>query len=121
MEAVILAGGLGTRLRGIVSNVPKPMAPVNGIPFLSYVLDNLIDNGITRFILSVGYKYEFIEKIYGNSYRRCEIIYSVESKPLGTGGAIKKAINYINDKYFFIVNGDTIFKTDIKKELKKNY
>ena len=119
MEAIILAGGFGTRLKGVISNIPKPMAPVNDRPFLSYVFDNLINEGINRFVLSVGYKYEVIEKFYGDSYKSCEIIYSVESNPLGTGGAIKKAIKYINDQYFFIVNGDTFFKTDLKKGIKK--
>lgn len=120
MEAIILAGGFGTRLKGVISNIPKPMAPVNnGRPFLSYVFDNLIINGVDRLVLSVGYKYEIIKKFYGDSYKSCEIIYSVESKPLGTGGAIKKALKYVNGHYFFIVNGDTFFKTDLKKGIEK--
>ena len=65
MEAIILAGGFGTRLSHIVSDVPKPMAPINGIPFLNYILEYLLENGITRVILAVGYKKEIIKEIKG--------------------------------------------------------
>ena len=73
-EAIILAGGFGTRLSHVVSNVPKPMAPVYGKPFLSYVLDLLIDAGIRRIILATGYKHDCIESYFGNRYRNAEII-----------------------------------------------
>lgn len=84
--AVILAGGLGTRLRSVVTDVPKPMAPIEGRPFLEYLLDYWIDQGIERFILSVGYRGDVIVDHFGNGYRRVPIAYAFESQPLGTGG-----------------------------------
>ncbi|WP_122894009.1 D-glycero-D-manno-heptose 1-phosphate guanosyltransferase [Arcobacter peruensis] len=114
MEAIVLAGGLGTRLKSVVSNLPKPMAPIENKPFLEYILKYLEKNGITKIILSVGYKWETIKEYFGNNYNSIELIYSVESEPLGTGGAIKTAMKYINEKEFFIINGDTYFDVDLK-------
>ena len=87
-EAVILAGGLGTRLREVVSDVPKPMAPVNGRPFLEHQMDFYAAQGITHFVLSVGYLAEVITKHFGDTYRGCAIDYAVETTPLGTGGGL---------------------------------
>lgn len=115
MEAIVLAGGLGTRLRGVVSDVPKPMAPVCNKPFLKYILDELNKYGFTRVVLAVGYKKEVIMDYFGSSYKNMEILYSVEDYPLGTGGCIKKASELINDDYVFIINGDTMFKIDYNK------
>jgi len=92
MEAVILAGGLGTRLSHIVSDVPKPMAPVNNQPFLKYVIDYLLENGVNHVILAVGYKAKSIQSYFGDTYHGIRITYSIEDTPLGTGGAIKKAL-----------------------------
>ena len=97
-EAVILAGGFGTRLSHVVSNVPKPMAPVFGKPFLCYVLDRLIDAGIQRIILATGYKHEVIQSWFGASYREVEIIYSHEDTPLFTGGAILQAAKLLESE-----------------------
>lgn len=115
MEAIILAGGFGTRLSHIVSDVPKPMAPINGIPFLNYILEYLLENGITRVILAVGYKKEIIKEYYRDKYKNIEIIYSEENTPLGTGGAIKQALGYTKEESVFIINGDTYFNVDLKE------
>ncbi len=119
MEAIILAGGFGTRLQSVVSDVPKPMALINNKPFLAYLVEELISNGITRIIMAVGYKKEVIEEYFQNSYQNCEIIYSNEETPLGTGGCVKQALSLCNEEEDFIVNGDTMFKVDLK-EMKKN-
>ena len=93
MEAIILAGGLGTRLRPAVPNLPKPMAPVNGRPFLEHQIDYWIRQGVRRFVLSVGYMHEAIEGYFGASYRGAEIAYAVERSPLGTGGGLLLAMD----------------------------
>lgn len=115
MEAIVLAGGLGTRLRGVVSDVPKPMAEVAGKPFLKYILDELSKAGFSKVVLAVGYKKEVIMDYFGNSYKGMDILYSNEDVPLGTGGCIKKAISLIDNEYVFIINGDTMFKVDYTK------
>ncbi|MDW8464053.1 MAG: NTP transferase domain-containing protein [Geminocystis sp.] len=90
-ECLILAGGLGTRLRQMVNDVPKPMAPINGKPFLEYLLRYLNSQGIRRVVLSVGYMKEKIVDHFGSRFMDMEIVYSVEEEPLGTGGAIVRA------------------------------
>ena len=113
MDAVVLAGGFGTRLKHIVSDVPKPMAPVCGKPFLEYVLLYLKRNRIDRVILAVGYKEEVIRNYFGTSFAGLEILYSSEDKPLFTGGAIRKALRLAEDGPVFILNGDTYFDVDL--------
>lgn len=113
MEAIILAGGFGTRLRHIVADVPKPMADVCGKPFLQYIIDDLIHKGIKRIIIAVGYKKEYIIDYFGDSYKNIEILYSSEDTPLFTGGAIKKALGLCTAENVLIVNGDTFFDVDI--------
>lgn len=115
MEAIILAGGFGTRLSMVVSDVPKPMAPINGRPFLEYLLDDLNEKGINRVILAVGYKKEIIKSHFKKKYKNIDIIYSDEDIPLGTGGAIKKALILAKDENIFIINGDTFFDVDLKE------
>lgn len=115
MEAIVLAGGFGTRLKEVVSDVPKPMAPVNGKPFLEYLLKDLSKKGIKHVILAVGYKKEIIKEYFKNKYEDIEITYSEELVPLGTGGAIKKALKLVKEEDVFIVNGDTFFDVDLKK------
>ena len=112
-EAIILAGGFGTRLQGVVKDLPKPMAPVNGRPFLTYILDYLIDFHYTRVILSVGYLHEKIEEYFGNHYKSLEIDYAVETEPLGTGGGILFAMSKCTTDDVLIINGDTMFKVDL--------
>ena len=109
MEAIVLAGGLGTRLQSVVSDLPKPMAPVGGKPFLEYIFKYLKKNGVDRVILSVGYKWESINAYFGDRFEGIEIVYSIEDEPLGTGGAIKKGMQHVNDENVFIINGDTFF------------
>lgn len=114
MTAVVLAGGLGTRLRSVVKDIPKCMAPINGIPFLSFILRKLSLNGFKSVILAVGYLKDVIINTYGSTFENMKIQYSIEENPLGTGGAIFKAVNLVNDDYFFVLNGDTFFDLDFK-------
>lgn len=115
MEAIILAGGFGTRLSGVVSNVPKPMAPINGKPFLEYLINYLSKYNVEKIILSVGYKYEVIKDYFGSNFNDIEIVYSIEDTPLGTGGAVKLATEYITKDSFLLINGDTFFDIDLNK------
>ncbi len=115
MQAIILAGGFGTRLRKVVSDRPKPMAIVNGRPFLEYILDNLIKAGFTSVVFAVGYMHEFIEDYFQNNYKGMDIKYSVEVEALGTGGCIMQALKYTTDEYVYVMNGDTYFDIDFKK------
>ncbi len=114
VEAIILAGGLGKRLRAAVKKSPKPMALVNEQPFLSYVLNFLLRNNIPKVILAIGYMHEKIEAFYGSSYKELQIEYSVEEKPLGTGGALKQAFSKISSQEILIMNGDTFFDVNIE-------
>lgn len=111
--AIVLAGGLGTRLRSVVNDLPKCMALINGKPFLEYVLQYLEKQGIRRTVLSVGYMHEAIIEHFGNSWNDLKIDYCIEDEPLGTGGAIRKAAEMIDEPYFFVLNGDTIFDVDL--------
>jgi len=114
-EMLILAGGAGTRLRSLVSDVPKPMAPVAGRPFLEYLLRYWIDQGILRFVLSLGYMGDSIKEHFGTRYGNAEISYVQESSPLGTGGAIRMALQEINwnSGHILLANGDTWFEVDL--------
>lgn len=113
MEVIILAGGFGTRLNSVISNLPKPMAPINNIPFLTYLFKWLEGNSIKKVILSVGYLKNNIIDYYNNKYNDIEIIYSIEDSPLGTGGALKKAMNLLENKFFYLINGDTFFEINL--------
>ena len=114
MEAIILDGGFGTRLSHIVSDVPKPMAPVNNKPFLEYIFNNLSKYNLSKIIMAVGYKSNLIKEHFGDSFKEIKIEYSEELTPLGTGGAIKKAVSICRDKEIFIINGDTFFDVDLR-------
>jgi D-glycero-alpha-D-manno-heptose 1-phosphate guanylyltransferase len=111
-EAIILVGGLGTRLRGVISDVPKPLAPVCGRPFLAYVLDALSRQAIRRVVLATGYRGDQVEAAIGSSWDGMEIVYSREPEPLGTGGAIARAAGRIAGGSFFVLNGDTFVDLD---------
>lgn len=113
-EAIILAGGMGTRLQSVVNEVPKPMAPINGRPFLEYLVDHLIANGITRIIFSVGFKSDIIHDHFGDRYGDCDLVYVYEDEPLGTGGAIRLAMDHVQGEHVLVTNGDSIFVTDIQ-------
>ncbi len=112
-EAVILAGGLGTRLRSVISDLPKAMAPVNGKPFLHYLIQYLQINGVHRIILSVGYLHEKISAWCNGRYPGIEIAYALEETPLGTGGGIRLALQDTKHKDILVINGDTFFDFDI--------
>lgn len=113
--AIILAGGFGTRLQPVVSNLPKPMAPVNGKPFLDYQLRYLKHSGITTVILSVGYLSEKIRDHYQSAFMGLDIRYVVESTPLGTGGGIRLALESCHDNEVLVLNGDSFFGIDLRQ------
>lgn len=115
MQAIILVGGLGTRLRSVLHDVPKPMAPINAKPFLAYLLDYLQGQGVTKVIFSVHYLREKIQAYFHDRYLNIDIDYAVEADPLGTGGAILNALS-TNQSHepIFIINGDTFVKVDYK-------
>lgn len=112
-EAIVLAGGFGTRLT-TVKDVPKPMAPIKDIPFLTYILERLSVQGIQKVHLAVGYKHETIINYFGNTYKNIDLSYVVEDTPLGTGGAVVKALNHVSNDHVFIVNGDTFFEVNLQ-------
>lgn len=111
-EAVILAGGLGTRLHDVVRDVPKPLAPVAGRPFLAWLLDNLAGQGIQRVVLATGHLGEQIEAVLGPQWLGMALEYSREAEPLGTGGAIVRAATRVRSEAFFVLNGDTALDLD---------
>ncbi|HEC1581608.1 TPA: nucleotidyltransferase family protein [Campylobacter upsaliensis] len=114
MEAIILCGGLGTRLRAVVKDVPKPMAPVGGKPFLEFIFEFLKKQGVKSVILAVSYKYEVIQEYFKDSFLGIKIRYSIEKEPLGTGGAIKEALKFCEEEQIFVLNGDSIFEISLK-------
>ena len=114
MEAVILAGGLGTRLRSVVSEVPKCMAPVDGKPFLQYMLEWLSRFDVSHVVLSVGYLREVIFAFIDSREWPFEISYAVEEEPLGTGGGIRLALTKCREDRVIVLNGDTFFNVDLK-------
>lgn len=108
MIAAILAGGLGTRLRSVVSDVPKPIAPINGKPFLLYLMEYWRGQGISAFLLSVGYKSEQIVDLVGDSFQGAPVEYVIEEEPLGTGGAVAELVAR-SKSTMILLNGDTFF------------
>jgi D-glycero-alpha-D-manno-heptose 1-phosphate guanylyltransferase len=112
MEAIVLAGGLGTRLALRLQGLPKPMAPVAGRPFLEILLTQLRRSGCARVLLSVGYRHEVIEKHFGAVFDGMKIDYVVESTPLGTGGAIRLALERASEDSVLVLNGDTFLDAD---------
>ena len=110
--AIILAGGLGTRLKKTVPNLPKPMAPIRDRPFLEHQMDYWIKQGINRFILSVGYLKELIIEHFGNTYKGIPIEYAIENEPLGTGGGLLLAEKGLTEP-FLVLNGDTFIEVDL--------
>lgn len=115
MEAIILAGGFGTRLQEVLNDLPKPMARINGRPFLEYLLDFLKAAGVTHTVLSVGYKRETIMNHFGTAYRNMRIDYAEEEEPMGTGGGIRLAMWKVEGMRAFALNGDSMFRVDLKK------
>lgn len=114
-DVIILAGGKGTRLSSVLKDVPKSMALIAGKPFLEYLIHYLSKQGLFDVILSVGYLKEHIISHFGSGKGEVTIRYSEEEEPLGTGGAIKKALALCRSEYVFVLNGDTLFLADLDK------
>ncbi|MBI2449532.1 nucleotidyltransferase family protein [Candidatus Pacearchaeota archaeon] len=123
MKVIILAGGLGERLRPLTDEVPKPLLPILGKPILEYCIENLKKHGLTDIILSVGYKSERIKEYFGDGSRfRVKILYNIESQPLGTGGAVKEIVNKLGIKdNFLLLWGDNIADYDISRMLTEHH
>jgi D-glycero-alpha-D-manno-heptose 1-phosphate guanylyltransferase len=114
MEAIILAGGMGTRLRKTIGDIPKPMAPVNGRPFLYYVLNWLKDHPVEKILISTGYRSGSIIDYFGESFTGIPLEYIVEKSPLGTGGALMLALQQCSGSDVLVVNGDTYFPVPLE-------
>lgn len=120
MEAIILAGGLGTRLRSRLTSLPKAMALIDGKPFLEILLDQLVGQGCQRIVLSIGYRREAILERFGTEYRGVPLHAVVEESPLGTGGAIRLALEHANDPEVLVMNGDTYLDVDFRLLLSRH-
>lgn len=112
-EAVILAGGLGTRLRAVVRDVPKPLAPVAGRPFLHWLIEGLARQGIRRAVLATGYMAEVIHAACGEAHAGVTLVHAREAAPLGTGGALWAALGHVAGARAFVLNGDTWLGLDL--------
>ncbi|MCX8472490.1 MAG: nucleotidyltransferase family protein [Sediminibacterium sp.] len=112
-EAIILAGGLGTRLQSVVSEVPKCLAPIENKPFLFYQIDYLIKQRIEHFILAIGYKKEQVVDFIQHRFPSIKVSFSIEEELLGTGGAIKQALDFTTEKHCLVLNGDSYFPIDL--------
>ncbi|MDB2414739.1 nucleotidyltransferase family protein [Rickettsiales bacterium] len=116
MQAIILAGGFGTRLKQVISDVPKPMAPIRGRPFLAYLIEYLAVFGVDEIMLSIHHQKDVITDYFKNSYHGISIKYADEDQPLGTGGAIKYSLQKLNsNKPVLVLNGDTFLKMNFKE------
>ncbi len=113
-EAIVLAGGLGTRLRSAVPDLPKCMAPVNGKPFIAWVIEYLQQQGIEHFIFALGYKNESFIEFLEKNMRSLEYTLSIEETPLGTGGAVQLACSTVKEEDVLVTNGDTLFKANLQ-------
>ena len=122
---LILAGGLGTRLRPAISNLPKVLSPVNGRPFLSYLLDQLVEAGIEKVVLCTGHLEALIREAFGCEYRGIAVQYSHEMTALGTGGALCHALALVSSEWVLAMNGDSYCGIDLKSYIgwhfKKKY
>jgi D-glycero-alpha-D-manno-heptose 1-phosphate guanylyltransferase len=114
MECIILVGGMGTRLKTVVADRPKPMADVSGRPFLEWQLDSLISRGVSHFILATGFLGHQITNHFGKVYRGASITYSEETEPLGTGGAVLQALQYARTERVYATNGDTFCNASLE-------
>jgi D-glycero-alpha-D-manno-heptose 1-phosphate guanylyltransferase len=113
LEAIILAGGFGTRLRQIVPDLPKPMAPIRGRPFLEILLSSLATRGFSRIILSLGFMAEKIIEHFGQEFSGIQLVYVIEDTPLGTGGAVRLAMEQGLENHIFVFNGDTYLDLEV--------
>lgn len=115
MEAIVLAGGLGTRLRDVVPDMPKPMATIVGRPFLEILLSMLSQKGFGRVILSLGYMADKVVSHFGDRYAGMELVYEIENVPLGTGGALRQALTHCRMDHAFVFNGDTYLDLEVSE------
>ncbi len=115
MEAIVLSGGFGTRLRQVVPDLPKSMAPIAGRPFLEILLSNLAQKGFTRVVLSLGFMADKIISHFGERYESMELVHEVEKQPLGTGGAIRAALARCESDHIFVFNGDTYLNLEVNE------
>ncbi len=115
---LILAGGFGTRLKSVVPDLPKPLADVNGKPFLWWLLQQLENQGAKDVYLSIGYMHEHIQSYFGAKFNQINLHYIVETEPLGTGGAIMNACQQIPEQEILVLNGDTLAMTDLNDFIK---
>jgi NDP-sugar pyrophosphorylase family protein len=113
-SAIVLAGGLGTRLRAAVPDRPKPLAPVAGRPFVTHLLDDLEDAGVREAVLCVSHMADAVKAALGDRYRSIRLAYSREATPLGTGGAIRQALPQASSGTVLVANGDSLFRTDLR-------
>jgi NDP-sugar pyrophosphorylase family protein len=113
VSALVLAGGLGTRLRSLIADVPKVLAPIHGRPFLAYLLDQLTDAGLSHVVLCTGYRADLVEAAFGSRYRNLSIDYSREESPLGTGGALRMASEKSRSETILALNGDSFIEVDL--------
>ena len=120
MQAILLAGGLGTRLRSVVSDRPKPMALIEGKPFMEYVTRELVRHGITDIVFAVGYKGTMVEEHFGDGAAfGFHAGYAYEETLLGTAGAIKNAGRFITEDRFYVLNADTFYQIDYTRLLRQ--
>ena len=118
MQAVLLAGGLGTRLKSVVNDRPKPMALIEGKPFMEYVVHELSRHGITEIIFAVGYKGSMVEEYFQDGKKfGVTVFYAYEEELLGTAGAIKNAGRFITEDFFYVLNADTFYQIDYSRLL----
>lgn len=116
MQAIILAGGFGTRLQEVVKEAPKPMALIGDKPFLAILIEHLKRQGVREVVLSVHHMREQIEDFFGNDYKGIRIRYAIEETPLGTGGAIINSLNILHPRDpVLVLNGDSFSKIDLRK------
>ena len=115
MEAIVLAGGFGTRLREVVFDLPKPMAPIMERPFLAILLESLSEKGFTRVVLSLGFMADKVSNYFGSQFAGLDLTYVVEESPLGTGGATRLATEACSEDHFFVFNGDTYLDLEVKQ------
>ena len=114
ITAVVLCGGLGTRLREVLPNKPKVLAEINGVPFIYYLLRKIEKTGCRNVILCTGHLAEQVESLLGNKFGELTIVYSKESNPMGTGGALRNAEQYITTNYALVMNGDSFVECDFR-------
>ena len=119
-DAIVLAGGFGTRLKDTVPGLPKCMSPVGGKPFLEYLMKYLRNNFVEKVVFSLGYLPEAFKEYFGEQYHNISLSYSIEDEPLGTGGALKKAFQHIRSGNVIVMNGDTLFDVDLHEMMQQH-